>query len=92
MIMMKDPSIISIDEERDDVIYLSYTRKEDLTDWKYVCKIDGTRIIWAANPGRWRNHPNDPRLSFVIDGKSIAVKIKYSETSSVQKTYALDEL
>ena len=68
------------------------TRKDDLTDWKYVCKIDGDRIIWAANPGRWRNHPNDPRLSFAIDGKSIAVKIRYSETSSVEKTYTLDEL
>ena len=54
---------------------VSRHRKEDNTTWKYLCKLDGNNIVWAAmnisgpqkiDIGRWRIHTDDIRYIYVI--------------------------
>jgi len=91
-IMGRNPSIIKIDHMASDVIYLSYVRQDDQTKWKYKCKIEGNRIIWGSDTGRWRMHPMDAKVSFKVSGNSISVNDAFSDGSSSNKTYSLEQV
>jgi hypothetical protein len=55
-LMGRNPGTIKINRVKNDVIYLSYRRPDDGKDWRYKCKIQGNRIMWGADDGRWRDH------------------------------------
>ncbi len=52
-----------------DVLFLTYVRPIDNFVWTYRCRIEGNRVVWAAEPGRWRDDPTDEKLFFeVVEG------------------------
>ncbi len=91
-IMGRNPSIIQIDRVAKGVIYLSYVRQDDKTKWKYKCKIEGNRIIWGSDTGRWRTNPMDSMVSFQVSGNLITVKDAFSDGSSSNETYSLEQI
>ena len=60
----RDPKLIKVSLIRDDVFFLTYTRPIDSFVWTYRCRIEGNRVVWADEPGRWRNDPKDDKISF----------------------------
>src|ERR1700730_2274661 len=65
----RDPKLMKVALIRDDVFFLTYTRPIDSFVWTYRCRIEGSRVVWADEPGRWRNEPKDDKISFeAIDG------------------------
>jgi hypothetical protein len=60
----RDPKLIKVALIRDDVFFLTYTRPIDSFVWTYRCRIEGSRVVWADEPGRWRNEPKDDKISF----------------------------
>src|ERR1700678_2186676 len=60
----RDPKLIKVSLIRDDVFFLTYTRPIDSFVWTYRCRIEGSRVVWADEPGRWRNEPKDDKISF----------------------------
>ena len=60
----RDPKLIKVALIRDDVFFLTYTRPIDSYVWTYRCRIEGSRVVWADEPGRWRNDPKDDKISF----------------------------
>jgi len=65
----RDPKLMKVALTRDDVFFLTYTRPIDSFVWTYRCRIEGSRVVWADEPGRWRNEPKDDKISFeAIDG------------------------
>ena len=91
-IMGRDPTIIKIDRVANDAIYLSYVRQDDQSKWKYKCKLEGNRIIWGSDTGRWRSHPMDSKVTFKVTGNSITVTDSFSDGSSSSETYSLDQV
>lgn len=91
-IMGKNPAIIKIDRVANDSTYLSYVRQADQTRWKYKCKIEGNRIIWGADTGRWRTHPMDSKITFNESAHQITVIDTFSDGSSSSETYSLGEV
>jgi hypothetical protein len=64
----RDPKSMKVAAVRDDVFFLTYTRPVDNFVWTYRCRIEGSRVVWADEPGRWRTEPKDDKISFeVID-------------------------
>jgi hypothetical protein len=51
--MGRDPKIMRITRVQDGIIYLSYKRQDDGKDWAYRCKIEGDKVIWSSDMGRW---------------------------------------
>jgi hypothetical protein len=86
-IMGRDPSIISIDNRREGVINLSYIRKDDNTRWAYRCKVDGNRVIWATDTGRWRTHRMDEKITFTSDASGITITQTFSDGSKSQERF-----
>jgi hypothetical protein len=68
-IMDRDPKLMVVTLDGGDILHLSYVRPIDNFVVDYRCKIEGNRVIWASEPGRWRDAPKDGKVLFeVIDG------------------------
>jgi hypothetical protein len=34
--------------------------------WTYRCRVEGNRVVWASEPGRWRDGPKDDEIFFEL--------------------------
>lgn len=92
VVMGRVPATMKVDRVRENVVFLSYNRPDDGKRWTYKCKIEGERIIWGADDGRWRTHPEDSVISFAIDGSSLVVAERFSDGSSNEETFTRKQL
>ena len=68
-VMDRDPKAMRVTKNSDSVLILTYDRPIDNFIWTYRCRIDGNRVVWASEPGRWRDGPKDDKILFeVVDG------------------------
>lgn len=68
-IMDRDPKMMEISLTAGDVLFLTYVRPIDNFVWTYRCRIEGNRVLWANEPGRWRDDPKDEKVFFeIVDG------------------------
>ena len=90
--MGRDPSIIKINSLKGNVTYLSYVRKDDGKKWAYRCKLDGNKVIWASDTGRWRDGQYDSIITFSVNSNKINISEKYDDGSGETKTYNSNQL
>jgi hypothetical protein len=74
-VMGRDPKIVRVTRTTGDVLFLSYLRPIDNFVWAYRCKIRGNRVIWASDPGRWREDLKDEKVFFEIVGGGKQLRI-----------------
>ena len=68
-VMDRDPKAMKVTKNSDSVLILTYDRPIDNFIWTYRCRVDGNRVVWASEPGRWRDGPKDDKILFeAIDG------------------------
>lgn len=95
LVMGRDPSIIKTKVVGDEV-KVSYVRSDDGSVWKYKCKLEGPRVLWGADPGRWRNHPADEPMFYSVRGEGesarLTVEERYQDGSSRTKTFNVADL
>ena len=64
----RDPKLLKVVRTAGNVFFLTYTRPIDNFIWTYRCRIEDSSVVWASEPGRWRNEAKDDKISFeVID-------------------------
>jgi hypothetical protein len=51
-----------------DILFLTCVRPMDNFVWTYRCRIEGNRVVWATEPGRWRDDPKDDEVFFEVVG------------------------
>jgi hypothetical protein len=90
--MGRNPATMKIDRISENVVFLSYSRPDDGKRWTYKCKVEGERILWGADDGRWRTHPADSVISFAIDGSSLVVTERFSDGSSNEEGFTRKQL
>ena len=81
-----DPKFMQITRTVGDVLLLTYARPIDNFVWTYRCRIEGNRVVWATEPGRWREDPKDDKVFFEIveDGKKLRIIEDHRDGSSTQ--------
>jgi hypothetical protein len=89
-----DPKLFRVTRTDGDVLFLSYVRPIDNFDWTYRCRIRGNRVIWASEPGRWREDKGDDKISFeiVADGKQLRIIDDRGDGSPVSVLFDLDRI
>ena len=92
IVMGRSPSIMSIDRIEGGVVYLSYVRSNDRSRWHYRCKIQGSKIVWASETGRWRTDREDSVITFTISGNTLRVVDRFSDGSASSQSFELKEL
>lgn len=85
--MGRDPKLVRVTRDAGDVLFLSYVRPIDNFVWDYRCRIEGNRVIWASEPGRWRENPKDDKVFFEIveGGKQLRIIVEDQDDGSATK-------
>src|ERR1700736_872019 len=55
VIMDRDPKLVRATDAPDGVVVLTYARPFDNFVFTYRCRLEGDRVVWADEPGRWRD-------------------------------------
>jgi hypothetical protein len=91
--MGRDPKLVRITRTDGDVLFLSYLRPIDNFVWDYRCKIRGNRVIWASEPGRWREEPKDDKVFFeIVGGKQLRIIENHRDGSATKELFERDQI
>jgi hypothetical protein len=90
----RDPTIMRVTRTDGDILFLSYVRPIDNFVWDYRCKIEGNRVIWASEPGRWREDPKDDKVFFeaVDGGKQLRIMDDHGDGSVTNEIFDRDKI
>jgi hypothetical protein len=93
-IMGRDPKIVRVTRVAGDILFLSYLRPIDNFVWAYRCKIQGNRVIWASDPGRWREAPKDDKVFFEVveGGKQLRIIEDHGDGSATKELFERDQI
>jgi hypothetical protein len=88
----RDPKSIQITRAANNVLFLAYVRPIDNFVWTYRCRIEGDRIVWASEPGRWREDPDDDKIFFEIikAGAQLSIVENHADGSSTKVLFDRD--
>jgi hypothetical protein len=90
--MGRDPKTMQVTRTDGDVLYLTYVRAMDNFVWTYRCRVEGNRVVWASEPGRWRDGPKDDEVFFeVVDaGKQLRIIENHGDGSITKQLFDRD--
>jgi hypothetical protein len=93
-IMGRNPKLVRVTRIAGDVLFLSYVRPLDNFVWDYRCKIEGNRVIWASEPGRWREDPKDDKVFFEVveGGKQLRIIEDDGDGSPTKELFERDQI
>ena len=93
-IMDRDPKTMKVTRTADDVLILTYDRPIDNFIWTYRCRIEGNRVVWASEPGRWREGPKDDKILFEVvnAGKQLRIIAIHRNGSRAQQLFDRDKI
>jgi len=73
-IMGRDPKLVQATDAA-GVVVLIYVRPIDNFVWTYRCRLEDNRVVWADEPGRWREGAKDDKIFFEILGAGAQLRI-----------------
>jgi hypothetical protein len=90
----RDPKIMQVSRTDGGVLFLTYVRPIDNFVWTYRCRIEGNRMVWATEPGRWREDPKDDEILFeVVDGgKQLRIIENHRDGSTTRQLFNRDAI
>jgi hypothetical protein len=93
-IMSRDPKMMQVSRTAGDVLFLTYVRPMDNFVWTYRCRIEGNRVVWATEPGRWRDDPKDDEILFEVVGvgKQLRIIQNHGDGSSTKQLFDRDTI
>jgi hypothetical protein len=81
--MDRDPKLVQATDASDGTVVLTYARPFDNFVYTYRCRIDGDRVIWADEPGRWRDGPKDAKVSFEVVSSGERIRIVITRANGI---------
>jgi hypothetical protein len=75
VLMDRDPKLLQATDAPDGVVVLTYARPFDNFVFTYRCRLEGDRVVWADEPGRWRDNAKDAKVSFEVAGTGDRLRI-----------------
>ncbi len=93
-VMGRDPKVVVVTRIDGEILYLSYVRPIDYFVWDYRCRIEGNRVIWASEPGRWREGPDDDKVFFevIAGGSQLRIIDNHSDGSTTKEEFDRDKV
>src|SRR6202048_85604 len=93
-IMGRDPKVMQVTRIAGDVLFLTYVRPMDNFVWTYRCRIEGNRVVWAPEPGRGSDDPEDDEVFFGVVGAGTQLRIieNHGDGSSTKQLFDRDTI
>jgi hypothetical protein len=85
----RDPKAVQVTETVGEVLFLAYLRPIDNFIWNYRCRIENNRVIWATDPGRWRDDIQDDKIFFEIvgAGSQLRIIVRHADGSTTNQLF-----
>ena len=92
--MGRDPKVVVVTRIDGQILHLSYVRPFDNFVWDYRCRIEGNRVIWASEPGRRREGPEDDKVFFEVigDGNQLRIIETHNDGSMRKEEFNRDKV
>jgi hypothetical protein len=87
----RDLKLFQAMDAPDGTIALTYARAFDNFVWSYHCRIEGNRVIWADEPGRWRQDARDEKVTFGATGSQLRITRTPVSGAVIQEVYERDK-
>ena len=87
----RDLKLFQAADAPDGTIALTYARAFDNFVWSYHCRIEGNRVIWADEPGRWRQDARDEKVTFEATGSQLRITRTPVSGAVIQEVYERDK-
>jgi hypothetical protein len=93
-IMGRDPKIRRVTRTAGDILFLTYVRPMDNFVWTFRCRIEGNRVVWVSEPGRWREGPKDDKIFFEVvnAGKQLRIIENHGDGSRSEQLFDRDAI
>jgi len=90
----RDPKMMQIAKIAGDVVFLTYVRPIDYFVWTYRCRLEGNRVVWAAESGRWRDEPGGAKIFFeaIEGGKQLRIIEDHGNGSITNQLFDRDAI
>lgn len=89
-VMDRDPKQVQAKDAPGGVVALTYARPFDNFVFAYRCRIEGDHVVWADDPGRWRNGAKDAKVSFEVVGNDERLRIVVSRANGITAEQIFD--
>lgn len=90
VVMDRDPKLVQATDAPDGVVVLTYARPFDNFVFTYRCRLEGDRVVWADEPGRWREAAKDAKVSFEVAGTGDRLRILVSRANGATLQHLFD--
>ena len=92
VVMDRDPKQLQATDAPDGVVVLTYARPFDNFVFTYRCRLEGDRVVWADEPGRWRDGVKDAKVSFEVasTGDRLRITVSRANGSTLQQLFDRD--
>lgn len=81
--------------EGNGAINVSYIRSQDKQKFEYQCKVNVPQVMWRAKIddswGRWRDHPDDGKVTFKVEDGVLTVAEWYGGSAANVKYFSLKD-
>lgn len=91
VIMDRDPKQLQATDASDGVVVLTYARPFDNFVFTYRCRLESNRVVWADEPGRWRDGAKDAKITFeVATGDRLRINVSRVNGITLQELFDRD--
>ena len=87
----RDLKLFQAADAPDGTIALTYARAFDNFVWAYHCRVEGDRVIWADEPGRWREEAKDDKISYQVVGTQLRITKTPVKGAATEETFDRDK-
>lgn len=85
--MQRDPAMLLVDRVENDIVFLVAVEGGVKSKWGYKCRLDGNRIIFGGENGRWMTDRKDAVLTFETDTDSVTVTETFPSQATRTASY-----
>jgi len=87
----RDLKLFQAKDDPDGTISLTYARAFDNFVWAYHCRLEGNRVIWADEPGRWRQDAKDEKVTYEVSGTQLRIIRTPVSGAATQEVFERDK-
>jgi len=91
-LMGRDINTIEVTRTQANITFTAYIRPSDGSVWRNRCRVDGPRIHWGTDVGRWRDHPLDEVVTYEVRGSKLTVRVSMSGSTGSSKVFDLQKV
>ena len=87
----RDLKLFQAADAPDGTIELTFARPFDNFVWAYHCRLEGNRVIWADEPGRWRQDARDDKIAYEVSGAQLRITRTPVNGAATQEVFERDK-